>query len=1116
MLALACRAQDAWARWQYYDGHNRLTGSPIGQIVEDRAGRIWLADWIPFGGGHLMRNEFDDWLTVLNMRGFLLTIYPAQNIVSAPDSSVWFPDDFGTAAHISDSGPFPRRTLMVPGDIIAIAPIDRDSAFVSSGFGLYRVGPLPNSQTGDPPLFSPAPPAEVRAMKFDRGGTLWAAVSDCASAPPPCTGGVEGVARLEGDHWRLYTSADGLAPEQVVGLMQAADGAMWAVHVGNHVSRFDGTVWQAIEVPFKSPYPETMAWAADSRDGIWLAAYGAISHLGFDGWRTYGAEEEVPQNYITAMCVDSCGQVWVGLFDGRVGRFSDEQRGDPRAPGDLVRPFEDASGGVWSSTMGDSLRRFDGLRWPARGEGLPAGTGTVFQTREGVLWAGSASGMRRFDGNTWVDCCPDTASPQVGVVAMAEAPDGTLWFDGGDLWRYDGARWTHFRSGVDFDTTAADPLSLIPRKNARTEGGFAYQDHRLLADSAGRVWIATYSGCSMFEHGVWRDFRLADSLGVGGVVAMRESPQGDVWAALAGYGGLSLFRNGVWKPYPAGPVGSPGYVEQMVFDRSGDLWATAYVNFDEPHLVRYGPDGWRDWNSYDLPDLQSYCYLGLTPQGTVRLVSWPVSYSSNTRSMRYSIWNGEDFVSETSQPEAGPVRVLLAQRDGRLWLETPDGVRTFDPDQTPPQTVLLSSPAPLIAERTPNLTALATRTEPIGIEYSFTLDGSLSRDWSSTSSWRTPSLPDGEHLVEVRARDALENVDPVPAGARFVVDGTAPIVSLTAPTFNSVVQGTVAIRGSILEAHPKRYLLAIRRASADSAAWDTLASGVTPSSDLLTSLATTDSTDGSYELLFEAEDQLGLRTTVLSRIRIDNVAPSASQVSPVDIEQYSAGDVFSEDLLARAYFPPGSFNTRAHVELDALGTDSLASAGIPHFTALRGYSLRWGAITLMPGKVGILDLSIEGLLGGPPWVMETRTVDGNIVRLGGSADGARVSVPLTASGTFYVGVEDTAQGSPGAALALSLSPRVFRLGASAALSGSSGQLAIAFGLAQPERVTLAVFNRAGRRLRLLTDHEAMQEGDHVVRWDGRDEDGRLANDGLYMISAEFGGDRRVLPFAVVR
>lgn len=1131
----------AWARWQWYDQHNNLSGRAIWQVVEDAGGRVWLAD----RGDNLLRNDLDGW-PLTGRLGDLAeytiadaySIYPLQALATGADSSTWFaitthsgfyPEGETEAQRFPGSRTFPAGSgPLIPGLALAIAPVQGDAAFISTSTGLYRTSdPAPSGRLTTP--FTPAPPGRwITPMTRDRDGVLWVGVSEgglCGFASS-CRGAWLGVARLEGDHWRLYTTTDGLAPEPVVGLLQSPDGALWAIHLGLHVSRFDGTGWTVMEAPFKSVANQITAWASDPRDGFWLAATGALSHFGSGAWRTFGAEEDVPANPITALCVDHCGQVWVGLEDGRVGRFADELRGDPRAPAGIQRLFEDAAGTLWATNPADSLRAFDGLRWIARGQGLPGGQGLVFQTRAGALWACS-NGVWRFDGSAWVDCCADTASPIGGIDEMSEGPGGLLWFlGGGDVWRYDGAGWRHFRRGADFDTTAADPFPLAARLARRPQAVQAtFPEHRILADSSGRLWVTAASGCSMFENGVWRDFRVRDNLGFGAVLTLRESPQGDVWASQEGYGNLSRFHDGAWITYPTPTNGLLGLGQDIVFDRAGDLWVIGYVDDSgtERMLARFRADHWDTWREAVLPEVGGISFLGLTPAGETRIASWTRTFSptyTETWTLHYTFWDGERFVSAATPPESTYLRVLYTQRAGRLWLQdAAQRLQTFDPDRTPPQTVLLAAPAALTPERTPSLTALATRTEPIGIEYSFRLDGNLDTGWSPSATWQTPSLTDGDHVLDARARDALENVDPIPARVRFTVDGTAPVVALTAPSFDAVVRGTAPVRGSITEAHLARYVLRIRSASADIATWDTLASGTSqPSSDTLAVLATDDRADGSYDLALDAEDALGLHSNVTSRIRIDNVAPDASRISPVEIERDNEGEVFSEDLYARAYFPPGSFASRTRVDLAAIRADSVAQAGIPNFTAARGYRLAWSATALEPNKVAILELSTAGLPGPGRWIIERRAADGQVDRRGGTFDPARagVSVPVTIGGEYYLGVEDTVSSAGGGALSLALSPRVFNLRALAGLSATGGEMSIAFGLAQPARVTMAVYDRAGRLVRHLVDHETMPVGDHVVRWNGRDEDGQLASDGIYLINAEIGERRQTLPFAVVR
>ena len=62
---------------------------------------------------------------------------------------------------------------------------------------------------------------------------------------------------------------------------------------------------------------------------------------------------------------------------------------------------------------------------------------------------------------------------------------------------------------------------------------------------------------------------------------------------------------------------------------------------------------------------------------------------------------------------------------------------------------------------------------------------------------------------------------------------------------------------------------------------------------------------------------------------------------------------------------------------------------------------------------------------------------------------------------------------------------------------------IAFTLAQSQRITLAIYNVIGQRVRTLQDGFA-ESGSHRVRWDGRDDSGRSLTSGLYYVRLAMG------------
>jgi hypothetical protein len=95
-------------------------------------------------------------------------------------------------------------------------------------------------------------------------------------------------------------------------------------------------------------------------------------------------------------------------------------------------------------------------------------------------------------------------------------------------------------------------------------------------------------------------------------------------------------------------------------------------------------------------------------------------------------------------------------------------------DTTPPDTAISAAPAALIRNRTPSF---AFEGSESGVTYECRLD---SDQFSSCSSpFTAPSLKDGTHTFQVRARDAAQNAEPSPASAAFRVDGTAPTARIT-------------------------------------------------------------------------------------------------------------------------------------------------------------------------------------------------------------------------------------------------------------------------------------------------------------------------------------------------
>jgi hypothetical protein len=132
--------------------------------------------------------------------------------------------------------------------------------------------------------------------------------------------------------------------------------------------------------------------------------------------------------------------------------------------------------------------------------------------------------------------------------------------------------------------------------------------------------------------------------------------------------------------------------------------------------------------------------------------------------------------------------------DGRFVAYTSgDQVYIFERprDGTPPDTVITQCPACYPG-------VIAWRSNGVYVGYpavsSWRLDAG---EWQAPTIWDffylPATLPEGKHVFEVKAIDLAGNEDPTPARCGFFVDSTLPTVSISSPSPDANVRGTVTI-----------------------------------------------------------------------------------------------------------------------------------------------------------------------------------------------------------------------------------------------------------------------------------------------------------------------------------
>ena len=406
------------------------------------------------------------------------------------------------------------------------------------------------------------------------------------------------------------------------------------------------------------------------------------------------------------------------------GRFTFASYGSHQGLGNLAvrRLIQDPDGFIWVGTE-DGLYRFDGMQFKAFGmkDGLPSAfIETLGLDAQGQLWVGTYRGLVRFDGRkfhpvplseeaarvtglaldrhhrVWIATdngllhdgpqgfTLDPAWPGGPALALANAPDGTLWSAQGTtlLRRTEGhgtAMWSpqgEITSGairfIGVDPQGS-PWVIGPRgiwgwnpsgRLWRVAGFEPLTRDRLgrptgppIWDPSGRLWLPCTGGAAFMEQGVWRSFSRANGLPIAFSNALLADREGHIWI-----GGTGLHRL-----LGEGSVEAITSLEGLPEDCVRGVWKGASSE------ILIGTDtGLAVWNNRKW--IRPSLFVGkvirascLDPDGTRYLAghspdvfAWPS--------------HGEPFALSLPAGLLGTGRIFdLAWLDHRLWVATENG-----------------------------------------------------------------------------------------------------------------------------------------------------------------------------------------------------------------------------------------------------------------------------------------------------------------------------------------------------------------------------------------------------------------------------------------------------------
>jgi signal transduction histidine kinase/ligand-binding sensor domain-containing protein len=282
--------------------------------------------------------------------------------------------------------------------------------------------------------------------------------------------------------------------------------------------------------------------------------------------------------------------------------------------------------------------------WQAE-QGLPQNKVTaVVQTRDGYLWAGTYSGLVRFDGMRFTvfdgNNTPELRNSR--VTSLFESPDGMLWI--GD----ESGQITQYRDG-QFKALAFHP---------NWAGGRIYD---IASDDSGTVWAMNGDGqLARVEDGLVLNPEVG---AIAGLVTMTRSAQGVIWVSRDGR--VSVLEHDHLRPLLFDSTGyAYPYIPGIGACSDGGLW----VSVDEQ--LRKWKDGrwaknigdalWGHGAVTRLLDLRNGMLAVGTPDNGLFLIS--PDQQAKPRHFNHASGFPSDWVSS-----------LCEDREGNLWVGTGGG-----------------------------------------------------------------------------------------------------------------------------------------------------------------------------------------------------------------------------------------------------------------------------------------------------------------------------------------------------------------------------------------------------------------------------------------------------------
>lgn len=281
-----------------YGTEDGLPSANVRPIVRARDGALWVGTH----SGAARQGRDGRFVPIDEVDGQIV-----MSLAEDPDGVVWI----GTAqALYAARGGAVEQRLSVDVEKLVITP-DRALWAVSSAAGLLRAPPggdfepvvVPDNERG----------ARTRLL-VTRDGALW-------------FGGARGLSRFDGARWETFTTADGLASDEVYHLAEDGRGHLWFGYSSSRgLTRFDGWRFRTWTTADGLSSDAVYSIGVDGEGAVWVGTARGVDRFDGERFRNYGPPEGYASYESNAhgFWADPDGTLWFGTLGG-LSRYDPSQ-----------------------------------------------------------------------------------------------------------------------------------------------------------------------------------------------------------------------------------------------------------------------------------------------------------------------------------------------------------------------------------------------------------------------------------------------------------------------------------------------------------------------------------------------------------------------------------------------------------------------------------------------------------------------------------------------------------------------------------------------------------------------------------------------------------------------